>query len=75
MNIRLYTALVIRRGGEYLVGRIMGGPELRWSTSPWEAWKTRNREDAEAVARCVGGDLWLFNPVAGIVMEVKSDGN
>ena len=64
-DIRLQTRIIIRRGPEYLVGKIMGGPELRWSTSPWEAWGTRNREHAEAVARSVGGDLWLFNPIVG----------
>ena len=71
MNIRAETYLVIRRGGEYLVGKIMGGPDLKWSTSPWDAWKTRNREDAEDVARATGGDIWLFNQVAGQVREAK----
>lgn len=67
MDIRRETCLVIRRGGEYLVGKIMGGPDLKWSTSPWEAWRTRCREDAENVARVTGGDVWLFNPIVGQV--------
>lgn len=71
MDIRAETCLVIRRGGEYLVGKIMGGPDLKWSTSPWDAWRTRDREDAEDVARATGGDIWLFNPVAAQIREAK----
>ena len=47
----------------------MGGPELRWSTCPWDAWWTRNPEEAQQVARKTGGDVWLFNPVAGTARE------
>lgn len=71
MNIRRNTCLIIRRGQEYLVGRILYSTEYRWSSSPWDAWRTRNREDAEAEAQQVGGDLWLFNPVAGQLREVR----
>ena len=70
-DIRRFTCLVIKRGPEYLVGRIMGTSEYRWSLSPWDAWCTRNREDAEAEARRVGGDIWLFNPVAGQIREAR----
>ena len=69
MDIRKRTVLVIRRGPEYLVGRILGSTEYRWSTSPWDAWCTRNREKAEFEARKTGGDIWLFNPVAGQLKE------
>lgn len=71
MDIRAETCLVIRRGGEYLVGRIMGTSELKWSISPWDAWRTRDKEDAEDVARATGGDIWLFNPVAAQIREAK----
>ena len=37
-DIRKETKLIIKRGNEYLVGLVMGGPELRWSTCPWDAW-------------------------------------
>ena len=67
--LRKKTALIIRRGNEFLVGKVMGGPELRWSTFPWDAWMTRKREDAEGVARATGGDLWLFNPITGEIRE------
>ena len=68
-DIRGQTKLIIKRGNEYLVGLVMGGPELRWSTCPWDAWWTRNPEEAQQVARKTGGDVWLFNPVAGTARE------
>ena len=69
MNIRAETRLIIKRGPEYLVGKILYTTEYRWSTCPWDAWGTRSREKAEKVAQRVGGDLWLFNPVAGQLRE------
>ena len=69
MNIREETRLIIKRGPEYLVGKILYTTEYRWSTCPWDAWGTRSREKAEKVAHRVGGDLWLFNPVAGQLRE------
>lgn len=71
MNIRTATTLIIRRGTDFLVGKILFSTEFRWSDSPYDAWSTRNREQAERVARITGGDLWLFNPVAGQLREVK----
>ena len=62
-NIRKYTCLIIRRNGEYLVGKIVYSTDLRWSRSPYDAWKTRNREKAEKIARATGGIVMLFNPV------------
>ena len=70
-DIRLKTGLIIKRGPEFLVGRIMGTSELKWSDSPWDAWRTRDREAAE---RVTGGDLWLFNPVAGQIREAVFEG-
>ena len=71
MNIRKQTQLIIRRGQEFLVGTILYSTDLRWSSSPWDAWGTRDREKAEKVARVTGGDLWLWNPVAGQLREAK----
>ena len=66
MDARLYTYLIIRRNGEYLVGRTLWGRnELRWSISPYDAWRTRDREKAARVARKTGGITMLFNPVSG----------
>ena len=69
MEIREATRLVIKRGNEYLVGMIVGGPDLRWSLSAYDAWWTRNPEEAQMVAKKTGGDVWLFNPVAGHLRE------
>lgn len=54
VEIREATRLVIKRGNEYLVGLIVGGPELRWSLSAYDAWWTRNPEEAQMVARKTG---------------------
>ena len=65
MDIRLRTNLIVTRNNKYLVGRIMGSRELRWSNSPYDAWKTRNADAVQTVARKSGGRLMLFNPVVG----------
>ena len=70
MDIRKCTVLIIKRGAEYLVGRIPYSMEFRWSGSPYDAWKTREKEKARAVAHMVGGDMWLFNPVNGQLREI-----
>ena len=62
-EIRRITCIIVRRNGEYLVGRILGSRELRWSTSPYDAWWTRDREKAEELARRHGGITMLFNPI------------
>ena len=53
----------------YLVGTILYSTDLRWSDSCWDAWRTRDREAARRVAQRVGGELMLFNPVAGQIRE------
>jgi hypothetical protein len=63
-DIRKQTCLIIRKNSEYLVGRIMYSRDLRWSNSPYDAWRTRDREKAEDYARKTGGIVMLFNPVA-----------
>ncbi len=63
MDVREQTCLIIRKNGEYLVGRILGSRDLRWSIYATEAWRTRNREKARKVARRTGGTVMLFNPV------------
>lgn len=70
MDIRRETCLIIRRENEYLVGRVIYTGELRWSLSPWDAWRTRDIEAARRVAGRVGGVPVLFNPIAGQMKEV-----
>lgn len=72
MDIRMKTALVIRREDEYLVGRILDTPMVRWSKSPWDAWKTRSVKKARAKADKYGGVPVLFNPVAGQIKELEA---
>ena len=62
-ELRKKTFIIIRKNGEYLVGTILYSTDLRWSNSPYDAWKTRDREKAERVARATGGVMVLFNPV------------
>ena len=71
MNIRERTCIVVKRGPDYLVGRILGSRQLRWSIYPYDAWCTRKKEEAEFWARRTGGDLWLFNPVNGQLREMR----
>ena len=73
MDIREHTCLVIRRGPEYLVGTILYSTDLRWSRNVWDAWRTRSWGAAEKVAGAVGGDLWLFNPIAGQIREARHE--
>lgn len=65
MDVRSKTRIIIRKNSEYLVGRILGSRDMRWSTSPYEAWWTRDREKAAEIARATGGIMVLFNPIVG----------
>ena len=64
-EIRKQTGLIVRRNGEYMVGRILGSRELRWSVSPYDAWWTRDRDKAEYWARKTGGIVMMFNKATG----------
>lgn len=71
MDIRQHTGIIIEKDGEFLVGAIVGLGLLRWSTSPFDAWITRKRGQAEMVAKKVNGKQMLFNPIAGQLREVR----
>ena len=68
-DIRLCTGLIIMKDSEFLVGRIIGTDGLKWSKSPWEAWRTRIRANARSVQSKIGGDIMLFNPIAGKIRK------
>ena len=68
---RRQTCIIIRKGGEYLVGTVLYSRDLRWSYSAFDAWRTRDREAARMVARITGGELVLFNPIIGKTGEMK----
>ena len=62
-DIRKKTCIIIRKNGEYLVGKILWSNDLRWSVYHTDAWRTRNMEKARAMARRTGGIMVLFNPI------------
>ena len=63
IDIRTKTVLIIRKGNEFLVGTICFSTDLRWSIYASDAWRTRDKKIAEMVARKVGGQLVLYNPI------------
>ena len=62
MDIRKQTSLIVAKNGSFLVGFSVF---LRFSQSPYDAWRTRKVETARMVADRIGGELMLFNPVVG----------
>ena len=62
-DIRKKTCIIIRKNGKYLVGKILWSNDLRWSIYQTDAWRTRDREKARAMARRTGGIMVLFNPI------------
>lgn len=70
---RRATRLIIKRGNEFLVGKIPYSHEYRWSISPYDAWTTKEVGIAELIARQLGGDLWLFNPPTGQLREYRKE--
>ena len=62
-DIRKQTCCIIRRNGEYLVAVIAGTRGLAWSNSRYDAWRTREKEQARRIARATGGMVMLFNPI------------
>ena len=71
MNIRECTGIIIEKDGKYLVAYCQITGELIWRDSPWDAWITRKRENAEKVADKVSGRRVLFNPVVGQLKEME----
>ena len=69
-EIRRQTGLIVRKDGEYLIGRNIFSDQLRWGSSLWDAWRTRDMGAARRVAAKVGGQVVLFNPVNGQRREI-----
>lgn len=72
MDVREKSCVIIRRGNEYMVGKIVFSNELRWSISKWDAWNTRDMRKARKIAERVGGVPVLFNPIVGVTKEVEA---
>lgn len=70
MDVRMKTCLIVKKGNEFVVCRQVGTGNIRWTTSPWEAWNTRIRANARSVAEKVGGEVFLFNPVVGHIRKM-----
>lgn len=64
MDIREQTCIIIRKNNLYLQGKECFTNKPKWTQYRHQAWKTRNKETAEEIARKVGGVMVLFNPVA-----------
>ena len=70
-DIRIYTRIIIKKNGKYLVGTEMISRKLKWSDSPYDAWYTRKRDKAYIVADKVKGIRYLFNPVVCQVRPMR----
>jgi len=66
-EIRNMTRYIVRKNGEYLVGKIIFSTDLRWSNNKYDAWWTKDPEQAEEMARRTGGIVMRFNPLDGRV--------
>ena len=64
--IRRETCIIISKNGRFLKGRSQMTGEVEWSWSAYEAWRTRDRAEAEDVARITGGIMVLFNPIMNV---------
>ena len=65
VDVRKYTRVIVRKNKEYL--QCKGGIQnkLMWCSSPWDAWWTRDKEEAMLIAKTTGGIAVLFNSVTG----------
>jgi len=75
MDIRAYTGIIIEKDGQYLVGYKMLSHELLWSSSPYDAWRTRKKDKAYIVSSKVNGKRFLFNPIVNQLREMKVPNN
>lgn len=65
--------MIIRNNREYLIGVDVFG-NLKWSSSPYDAWKTRVRAKAKSVQMKTGGEIVLFNPAIGATKTIEIGG-
>ena len=65
VDIREQTYLIIRKNRLFLQGKEWITGETLWTQYAYNAWRTKDREEAEEVARKLGGVMVLFNPVTG----------
>ncbi len=70
MNVRECTGIIIEKDGMFLVAYSVITKSLVWSSSPYDAWRTRRRDKAFIVADRTNGTRFLFNPVVGQVRKM-----
>ena len=75
VDIRVYTVIIIEKDNKFLVGKEMLSNSLKWSDSPYDAWKTRKKDKACIVSEKVKGNRYLFNPVARQARPMKIPDN
>ena len=63
-ELRKATALIVMKDGKYLsrVGTMMLSSSV-WDPHLSNAWRTRNKQEAQEIADRVGGILALFNSI------------
>ena len=64
-SIEQFDAWIVQRGRLFLQGRRFRRGQLIWTSSRYDAWRARKKEDAERVARATGGKIVHFNPISG----------
>lgn len=70
-DLRKHTCCILKRGNKYLQGVGMWN-NLVWSTSAYDAWRTRDLDKALRFARKTGADVMLFNPIVSQLRPLES---
>ena len=63
-DIRKETCIIIRKNKQFLQGKEWITNRPLWTQYTWNAWRTRDKEQAKEMAKLTGGVMVLFNPVA-----------
>lgn len=75
VDIRICTVIIIEKDHKFLVGHEILTKQLKWSDSPYDAWKTRKMDKAYIVSEKVKGTRFLFNPVVRQLRQMKIPDN
>lgn len=73
-DIRKSTCIIVERNGYYLVAADVFG-NIRWSRSPYDAYRIRQKMIAYKLAWRVGGSALLFNPIVGKTKSLNREVN
>lgn len=72
MNVSDCDVFVVRSGKQFLIGT-ESTPDGRkkiplWGQYKYDAWRTKNIFAARRIARILGGNVCMFNPVTGEII-------